>query len=56
MATQSNILDWNIPWTEEPGGLYSMGLHSQTRLTHLSMHACTQSLQGDKVNQISSHN
>ena len=23
MATNSNILAWRIPWTEEPGGLYS---------------------------------
>ena len=23
MATQSSILDWRIPWTEESGGLYS---------------------------------
>ena len=23
MATHSNILVWRIPWTEEPGGLYS---------------------------------
>ena len=22
-ATHSSILAWNIPWTEEPGGLYS---------------------------------
>ena len=26
MATCSNILAWKIPWTEEPGGLQSMGL------------------------------
>ena len=26
MATQSNILAWKIPWTEEPGMLQSMGL------------------------------
>ena len=26
MATCSNILAWEIPWTEEPGGLQSMGL------------------------------
>ena len=26
MATPSNILSWRIPWTEEPGGLQSMGL------------------------------
>ena len=25
MATHSNILAWTIPWTEEPGGLQSMG-------------------------------
>ena len=25
MATHSSILDWRIPWTEEPGGLQSMG-------------------------------
>ena len=25
MATYSNILAWKIPWTEEPGGLQSMG-------------------------------
>ena len=27
-----HILAWRIPWTEEPGGLQSMGLQSQTRL------------------------
>ena len=26
MATHSSILAWRIPWTEEPGWLYSMGL------------------------------
>ena len=26
METHSNILAWRIPWTEEPGGLQSMGL------------------------------
>ena len=25
MATLSSILAWRIPWTEEPGGLQSMG-------------------------------
>ena len=25
MATHSRILAWRIPWTEEPGGLQSMG-------------------------------
>ena len=26
MPTHSSILAWRIPWTEEPGGLQSMGL------------------------------
>ena len=25
MATHRSILAWRIPWTEEPGGLQSMG-------------------------------
>ena len=25
MATHSSIVAWKIPWTEEPGGLQSMG-------------------------------
>ena len=25
METHSNILAWEIPWTEDPGGLQSMG-------------------------------
>ena len=28
MATHSSILAWRIPWTEQPGGLWSM--RSQT--------------------------
>ena len=26
MASHSGILAWEIPWTEEPGGLQSLGL------------------------------
>ena len=25
MATHSSIIDWRAAWTEEPGGLWSMG-------------------------------
>ena len=32
MATHSSILAWEIAWTEEPGGLQSVGLQSWTRL------------------------
>ena len=31
MTTHSSLLAWEIPWTEEPGGLQSMG--SQNSLT-----------------------
>ena len=34
MATHSSILAWEIPWTEEPGRLQSMG--SQKRWRRLS--------------------
>ena len=32
MATHSNILAWEIPWTEEPGGLQSMGSHESSTI------------------------
>ena len=32
-ATHSSIFAWNIPWTEETGGLQSMGWQSRTRLS-----------------------
>ena len=25
MAIHSSVIDWKIPWTEDPGGLQSMG-------------------------------
>ena len=34
MASHSSILAWRIPWTEEPGGLQSMGFaQSWTRMS-----------------------
>ena len=35
MATHSSFLAWGISWTEEPGGLWSMGLQ---RVLHI--HSC----------------
>ena len=32
MATHSNVLAWEIPWTEELGGLQSMGLQKNQTL------------------------
>ena len=37
MATHSSIVAWRIPWTEEPGGPQSAGLHRvghDEQLTH----------------------
>ena len=41
-ATHSSILAWRIPWTEEPGGLQSIGLqrvgHDSATNTFTSLH------------------
>jgi len=36
MATHSRILAWKIPWTEEPGGLQSMGRKELDMTGHLN--------------------
>ena len=41
MATHSSILAWRIPWSEEPGGLWSIG---SQRGRHWSDLACMQEL------------
>jgi len=33
METHSSILAWKTPWTEEPGGLQSMGLQRESDMT-----------------------
>ena len=41
VATHSSVLVWRIPWTEEPGGLQSMGLQESDtteRLKHRHTH------------------
>ena len=44
MATHSSILAWTIPWTEEPGGLQSMGSqrvgHDKVTFTSLHIYIC----------------
>ena len=47
MAPHSSILDWKIPWIEEPGRLQSMGSQSQTQLSDFT------SLQGAEDGQAS---
>ena len=36
MAPHSSTLAWKTPWTEEPGGLQSMGLLSHTQLSNFT--------------------
>ena len=38
MATHPSILAWEIPWTEEPGGLQSMGSQRVDTTERLSTH------------------
>ena len=38
MATHSSTLAWRIPWTEEPGGLLSVGPQSQTQVSDYHVH------------------
>ena len=47
MATQSRILAWRIPWTEEPGGQQSMGLQELDTTERLSIN-----IQMYKINSI----
>ena len=35
MATPTSVLAWRIPWTEEPGGLQSMGSQRGTPCSHV---------------------
>ena len=37
MATHSSILAWRIPWTEEPGGLWSMGCKESDKTEQLKL-------------------
>ena len=39
LATHSNILAWRILWTEEPGGLQSMGLQRIGQLNRATTEA-----------------
>ena len=44
MATHSSILAWKIPWTEEPGGLQSMGSKESDTTERLHLNATTRLL------------
>ena len=61
MTTQSSILVWEIPWTEEPSGLYTMGWHesdiTEGRNERGKITTNTTEIQGKKSwkNTINSH-
>ena len=38
MATHSSLLAWRMPWTEEPGGLQSLGVTKSTEHTYTHAH------------------
>ena len=46
MAPHSSILAWKIPWTEEPGGLQSMGSLEVDTTERLHLH-CSPSCIGE---------
>ena len=48
MTTHSSIFTWEIPWTEKPGGLQSVGLH---RVAHNGAHTHTHTREGDLVHR-----
>ena len=49
MATHSSILAWRIPWTEEPGGLYSPWDRKESDTTEGTEHTCTVTLRSLSV-------
>ena len=48
MAVHFSILAWRIPWTEEPGGLRSMG---SQRVKQLSTYTHTKKSVNSKISQ-----
>ena len=60
MATHSSILAWKISWTEEPGGLQSMGSqrvgHNWATNTYLLTYCCLSCLPRHRLNAVSEPN
>ena len=58
MATRSSILAWKIPWTVEPGGLYSSCVHKESDTAEARLHCVdeqppkSQWLKRAKVNHV----
>ena len=47
MAPHSSTLAWKIPWTQEPGGLQSLGLHrvGHPEVTQIHVHKVSDAIQ-----------
>ena len=45
-VTQSSILAWKIPWTEEPGGVQSMGSQESDRVSEHAQEVTGQAVPG----------
>ena len=48
MVTHSGIFAWEIPWTEEPGGLQSMGLQKSWMPLSIRVKPAFKAVQGNK--------
>ena len=46
MVTHSSILAWRIPWTEDPGGLYTPWGHKESGTNERPTHTYTQTHSG----------
>ena len=53
MATHSSILAWRIPWTENPGGLQSMGSQKWGMTNTFTFFTAQKKIQQDTVNRYS---
>ena len=52
MVTHSSILPWRIPWTEETGGLQSMGSQTVGHDYAISLHLLAGSISKTKIQYI----
>ena len=46
-SSNFSVLAWEVPWTEEPGGLQSVGSQGQTQLSNQTNRTATKGLQAD---------
>ena len=56
MATHSSILAWKIPWTEEPGGLYSPWGCKESEMTEYLTATTNQTFSGSSDGKVSAYN